>query len=229
MSAEVPNAQVEVPHTVLFVLGKNIGEEWTGDRIRRTPGHVSLHSDNGVTAAGIALEEGLVDEVRFTITNTAGSRPLSHEEALASHDLENEGKPPKAEAEYMYEEFQRQFPHLSDRASIQPGSWDTNTDAKVIKKLKNTGAIKPESRVVVMSPGFHIPRVSNLFRRIGIQPYFFVTERILALRDPQKAKEYVESDIYQREKKKEDVVRFIQSLPFAAEFITFVTKRTRTN
>lgn len=228
----IPFTMVETvensPHTVLVVLGKNIGVDWTADRIRRTPGHLSPHSEINADAAGIALEEGLADEVIFTVTNTAGSRPLSEEEGLESGDIDGIGKPVPSEARLMAVRFGQIYPHLADRVSVQERSWDTNRDAKETRRLIDVGAIWPTDRVVLMTTGFHHPRAWDLFRKARVKAYGFISERILALRDPTRAKEYVESDLYKKELEKEEVVHAIQIFPFAADLITEVTKKSRT-
>lgn len=221
-------AAENTPHTVLVVLGKNIGEDWTGDRIRRTPGHLSPHSEVNADAAGIALEEHLADNIIFTVTNTAGTRPLSEEEGRESGDIKGIGQPVPSEARLMANRFVQIYPHLADRVEVQERSWDTNRDAKETRRLIDEGAIKPTDRVVLMTTGFHHPRAWHLFRRAGVKAYGFVSEKVLALRDPQRAKDYVESDLYQRELKKEHVVHPIQALPFTADIITAITKRSRT-
>ena len=90
---ETRSSETRSGRRVLMVLGKNIGEGWTGERIRRTRHHLSDHSRVSVLAAGVALREGLVDEVVFTVTNTAGFKPLSEEEAVESGDLNGIEKP----------------------------------------------------------------------------------------------------------------------------------------
>lgn len=215
-------------HTVLVVLGKNIGEDWTADRIRRTPGHLSPHSEVNVDAAGIALEEGLADEVIFTVTNTAGSRPLSEEEGLESGDTDGIGKTVPSEARLMAARFGKIYPNLANRVKVQEESWDTNRDAIETRRLIDEGVIKPTDRVVLMTTGFHHPRAWDLFRKAGVNAYGFISERVLALRDPARAKKYVESDLYKRELKKEEIVHAIQIFPLAADLITEVTKKSRT-
>lgn len=224
-----PRLELEIPHTVLFVLGKNIGVGWTADRKRRTPGHLSPHSEVNVDSTAVALEEGLANNVVFFCANTAGSRPLSREEGLASGDLEGIGKPVPSEARLMRNSFVGKYPHLESRIrAIQEKSWDTNGDAKEARKLIDTGVIRPNERVVLMTVGFHHPRAWNRFDDAGVNAYGFISERVLALRDPKRAREYVESDLYKREQKKEAVITPIQELPFAADVITAVTKRKRT-
>lgn len=227
MNAESPTF-AERHKSTLMVLGKNIGEDWTGQRIRQTRHHLSPHSRVSVLAAGVALKKGLADEVIFTITNTAGTEPLSPEDARLSHDSENAGLPIPSEAELMAERFKSIFPSLADKASVQPWSWDTNTDAKEAKRLIQEREINPKNKLVLMTDGFHIPRAAHLFRRVGLRPYLFVSERILALRRPKFAKNYERSELYKKEQNKERRVYAIQRLPFATDVISRITKRSRT-
>lgn len=216
--------------TTLIVLGKNIGEDgWTGDKVRRTEDHLSPPSKISVEATGVAILERLADNAIFTITNTAGSRPLSEEEGRLSGDQEGVGRPLPPEAVLMQRYFVRLFPDLTDRIRVQTNSWDTNTDAKETEKLvKQEIIVNPNDRLVLMTTGFHLPRAWHLFRRVGLRPYVFVSERVLALRNPGKAREFEESELYKKEARKEGIVYAIQRLPFAADLISRITKRSRT-
>lgn len=218
------------PRTTLIVLGKNIGEDgWTGDKVRITEDHLSPPSRISVEATGVALLEGLANDAVFTITNTAGSRPLSEEEGRLSQDPQGVGKPLPPEAVLMHRYFARLFPDLTDRVGVQTKSWDTNTDAKETKKLIQRKVIGgPNDRLVLMTDGFHLPRAWHLFRRAGLRPYVFVSERVLALRYPERAREFEESELYKKEARKEEIVYAIQRLPFAADIISRITKRSRT-
>lgn len=220
----------ETPRTTLIVLGKNIGEAgWTGDKVRRTEDHLSPPSRISVEASGVAIQQGLADNVIFTITNTTGDRLLSEEEGRLSHDPEGIGKPVPAEAELMRRYFARLFPNLADRTSTQSSSWDTFTDARETKKLvKQRGIVGPDDRLVLMTVGFHLPRAWHLFRRAGLRPYVFVSERVLALRYPERAREFETSELYKKEARKEEIVYAIQRLPLAPDLISRITKRSRT-
>ncbi len=147
---------------VLFVLGKNIGVGWTGERIRKTHGHLSDHSRVSVLGAGEAMRRGLVDRVIFTITNTAGGEPLSEEDAVLSRDFEGVGKPMLSEAEYMRRKFVSIFPRFADRAHVQDRSWDTATDAKEARVIQDQ-ELKPSDKAMLMTVGFHLSRAFNLF------------------------------------------------------------------
>lgn len=220
----------EAPRTTLIVLGKNIGEDgWTGDRVRKTADHLSPPSKISVEATGVAILEGLANNAIFTITNTAGSRPLSEEEGRLSGDQEGVGKPLPSEAVLMHRYFARLFPDLTDRVRVQTNSWDTNTDAKETRKLIKRKVIGgPNDRLVLMTDGFHLPRAWHLFRRAGLRPYVFVSERVLALRYPERAREFEASELYKKEARKEEIVYAIQRLPFVADIISRITKRSRT-
>ena len=147
---------------------KNIGVDWTGERIRKTHGHLSDHSRVSVLGAGEAMRRGLVDRVIFTVTNTAGSDPLSEEDAIASRDFEGAGKPMLSEAEYMRRKFISIFPRFADRAHVQDRSWDTNRDAKEAKKIQNS-QLKPTDETMLMSVGFHLDRALYLFKRAKVR------------------------------------------------------------
>jgi len=220
----------EASRTTLIVLGKNIGEDgWTGDKVRRTEDHLSPPSKISVEATGVALLEGLANDAIFTITNTAGRRPLSEEEGRLSGDQEGVGKPLPPEAVLMHRYFEKLFPDLTDRVRVQTNSWDTNTDAKETRKLIKRKVIGgPNDRLVLMTDGFHLPRAWHLFRRAGLRPYVFVSERVLALRYPERAREFEASELYKKEARKEEIVYAIQRLPFAADIISRITKRSRT-
>ncbi len=212
-------------NTTLVVLGKNIGEEWTGDRIRKTRHHLSPHSRVSVLAAGVALKEGLADNVIFTVANTSGNEPLSEEDATSSKDPAGAGLPLPSEAELMQAQFRRIFPNLADKVSTQPNSWDTNTDAKETKKLVKDKKISEKFKL--MTVGFHKKRAKFLFNRVGLKPETLSSEDILARRRPSYAQAYKYSELYRREQKKEKRVYMIQRMPFAADLITKITKRSR--
>ncbi|MBI2621496.1 MAG: YdcF family protein [Candidatus Levybacteria bacterium] len=227
MNLEVPTFK-EVPKTTLVVLGKNIGEDWTAERIRQTHHHLSPHSRVSVLAAGVALKEGLADKVMFTITNTAGSEPLSKEDAEKSRDPKGEGLPLPPEAELMAAQFRRIFPRLANRVSTQTNSWDTNTDAKETRKLVDEDIVSARNGVNLMTVGFHLRRAGLLFRRMRLRPKLFASEKILSHRRPKFVKNYTESELYKKEERKERIVYTIQRLPFAADFISTLTKKSRT-
>ena len=210
----------------IMVLGKNIGVDWTGERIRRTPGHLSTWSEVGSDSGGIAIEDGDARVVWYTIGNTAGQEPLSIEEARESGDLP--GEPPKSEAEYQRTRFKRNFPHLADRAFIQPRSWDTNTDAKEARILIDNGEIN-EDYLLLATIGFHLARAEMLFRKAGIKANSTPTEDLVSRRDPDRKNELINSPLYQEEQKKERKLKFIMWFPLAADVITAITKRSRTS
>lgn len=221
-------SQVASPESkrTLMVLGKNIGEEWTGERIRQTPDHLSPHGLVGVVAGGIALEQGLADEIVFTIKNTAGKDPLSQHDAIVSNDLLNADKPVAPEAELMATKFKKFFPHLADKVRTQIRSWDTNTDAKEAKKMVKNKELNP-SEFILMTIGPHLSRAAHLFRRVGLMPNLLASEDVFAVRYPELAYEYVNSGLYEKEVKKERRALRLQRLPFMADIVSFITKRSR--
>lgn len=215
------------------ILGKNIGVEWTGQRIRHTAGHLSRWSEIGADAGGPLLTDRLADQpeavVLFTVGNTAGRKPLTEDEGIASGDLEGIGKELKSEAEYMRARFSEQYPHLAERGFDQPDSWDTNTDAIEIRKLMEQNMIDPNNWSL-STIGFHFERALKLFIRQGlVPPQAYLTEELLGEEFAEKVRQ---DPLYKAEEKKEKLARTIQFFPvlgrFATEAITWNTNRTRT-
>jgi len=230
MSAEsLPKAKIaegpEPTTSTLMVLGKNIGYKWNQQRIEESRYHLSPHMREDVVAAGIALKHGLADEVVFTIGQTAGQNPLTHEEAALSHDHSGEQFPVPGEAELAAKRFRSIFPSLKDKVKIQPFSWDTNTDAKEAKKLVQDKKLAKD--FILMTPGFHERRTKFLFNRQGLKPRIIATEDALKIRRPSVAERYVQSELYQKEKKRENRIYWVQRIPFMADIMSIVTKRTR--
>jgi hypothetical protein len=209
----------------LMVLGKNIGEEWTGKRIRETRHHLSPHSRVSVLAAGVALKEGLADNVIFTVGNTAGPEPLTPEEAQKSGNPNLAGSTLPSEAELMASHFKRIFPSLADKVKTQPRSWDTNTDAKEAKELIKSQALGRDFKL--MTTGFHRKRARFLFNRQGLHPAVLASENILESRRPKFVKEYRASKLYKKETRKEKIAYMIQRVPFVVDLMTLITKRSR--
>lgn len=212
------------PKPTIMTLGKNIGEEWTGNRIRRTPKHLSPWSEIGAEASGIAIEDKDAEITVFTVCNTAGDAPLSKEEAFESYD--RPGASLKSEAEYMRDEFEFMYPHLKGRAFLQPRSWDTNQDAKEARKLIDNGEID-EDFLVLATIGFHLARAEMLFKKQGIKCNSIPTEDLIGRRDSDRKEQIINSDLYQKEQKKEKRVMLVQSIPYAADVISAITKKSR--
>lgn len=224
--APAPKLETASNARTLMVLGKNIGADgWNGQRIRESRFHLSPHMRADVLAAGIALKHGLADEVVFTVINTAGQEPLTHNEAVSSGDRAGELFPVPSEAELAARQFRRIFPSLKDKVKIQPFSWDTNTDAKEAKKLVDDKKIAKD--FILMTPGFHERRAKFLFGRKKLKPQILTTEEVLAIRRPHFADSYKNSELYKKDKKREDRIYWIQRIPFVANMITRITKRTR--
>lgn len=78
-----------------------------------------------------------------------------------------------------------------------------------------------------MTPGFHERRAKFLFNRQGLKPRFIRTEDALRIRRPAFADAYVNSELYQKEKKRENRIYWVQRIPFMADIMTKITKKTR--
>lgn len=140
----------------------------------------------------------------------------------------------------MTDLFRELYPHLADRAFVQPRSWDTNTDAKEIEKLMEAGKIDPDSWYLG-TIGFHLDRALRLFKRRGLVPTnAYATEDTLG---PRRAAAIKAMPLYKEEERKEANVRRIQFFPdiqlggknlevpvlgrLATEVVTAITNKTR--
>lgn len=191
----------------LVVLGKNIGEDWTGEDIRNQRFHLSPHSRRNVIAAGIRYKDGLTSSILFSTGQTAGPDVPS-------------------EAEAMRVQLKRIFKSIPDAAiQTEEQSWDTNTNAKFVKpKIENGGY----RRVGLETNIFHLRRARFLFRRRRVQiTQTIASEDIIARRWPRYIQNVLASDLVRRETKKEGRLYLIQRIPFAADVMSWITKRTR--
>ncbi len=191
----------------LVVLGKNIGEDWTGEDIRNQRFHLSPHSRRNVLAAGIKYKKRETRKIIFSTGHTAGSAAPS-------------------EAEAMRIQLKRIFKSIPDGAiQVEDKSWDTNTNAKYVKPMVEAN---DSATTGLMTNGFHLRRARFLFRRRRVPiAETFTSEDVIATRWPRYIQNVLASDLVKRETKKENRLYWIQRIPLAPDVISFVTKRTR--
>jgi len=197
----------------LIVLGKNIGEGWSPEKIRRTRNLLSGHSKLNVLAAGDLYNQGLTQRIIFSTGQTAGADYPS--EALA-----------------MKAFLKEKFPQIPDSAIIlEENSIDTAGNAEEVAKIIEKHGF---SNVGLLTVGFHLPNARTLFERFGVKiddTDSFKAEEIV--KDRAKKPElfvesYSNSPLVKREKRKERVrTILLYTIDRRGRLLREVTKRQR--
>lgn len=196
----------KLPHfDALIVLGKNIGVEWTAQDIERQRFHLSPHSRINTLVSGLLYQAGVIDKIIFSTGTTGGSN--------------------KSEADLMADHLQRIFPDIPDEAIIlEDLSWDTNTNARVTKNLLRDYKLK---NVALMTVGFHLERAVYLFERAGVLPrYYISSEDVLGEKFPKFLENYIQSELYEKEIRKEEKAIAIQKklLPELLSLVSWIQR-----
>lgn len=197
----------------IIVLGKNIGEEWDAKKIRERKYQLSPHSRLSVLAAGLLYKAGYTDRLIFSTGYTAGK------------GLTESGQPTLSEAQAMKNRLLRIFPDIpEDAIELEQESLDTLGNAQKVKEILKKHNY---TNVGLLTVGFHIPRAKMLFGKEGIEAKTFASENVLKDRRSRFLENYLESELVQKEIKKEKTAKLIQSMPLGPQLLRMVVKLTR--
>lgn len=190
----------------VVVLGKNIGVDYSPQRIRNTKGFLSPHSKINVIAAGDLYRAGLADKIIFSTGHTAGDDFPSEADAMERYLLEK-------------------YPEIPEEAIIlEENSLDTWENAKEVKKILAEGSMQ---NVALLTVGFHLRRAKTLFESEGIQLAPFSADKIINQRKPKFSQNYAKTRLVRKEDIKEAIAFAIQLVPGGKQLSSRITHATR--
>ena len=191
----------------LVVLGKNIGVDWTPERVRNQRFNLSPHSRINVLAAGIIYKAGLTGKIIFSTGHTSGKNVPS-------------------EAEAMKRQLLRIFPSIPDEdVLLEEESLDTWTNASKFKRIQKDKGYK---NMGLLTVGFHLKRAEYLFERAGVDiDWVFKSDEILEESRQTFVENYRKGELVRRETEREKAGLRLQRFPLSPQLLSIVTRISR--
>jgi|SRR5450755_1821684 uncharacterized SAM-binding protein YcdF (DUF218 family) len=195
-------------HTVLVVLGKNIGVGSSPKTIRRDKFNLSNESRINVLAGGILYQPGM--DIIFSSGETAGS---------------------PSEARAMKRYLQLHFPDIPEEHIIleeHKYSIDTAGNAEEVAKIVKEKGYK---NVELVTVGYHLDNAATLFKRYGVSiTQSFIAEDVVqerSFRHKQYLERWNKTGRIKIEKKKEMIRKILLIIDRKGKFLHLITRRTR--
>jgi uncharacterized SAM-binding protein YcdF (DUF218 family) len=198
----------KVPHSVLVVLGKNIGIGSSPKAIRKDNFHLSHETRINVLACGMLYQPGM--DIICSSGETSG---------------------PPSEARAMKDYLLLHFPQIPRSHIIleeHKNSIDTAGNAEEVAKIVKARGYKYVGLVTV---GYHLNNAATLFERYGVPVrQKFVAEHVVQERSA-RHRQYIihweKTGRIQQEKGKEAIRRLLLRFDRKGKFLRLLTQRTR--
>lgn len=199
----------EVPvHTVLIILGKNMGVGSGSSIIKKDNFHLSDESRINVLAGGMLYQSGM--DIICSSGETSG---------------------PPSEARAMKRYLQVHFPAITEEQIIleeHKNSIDTAGNAEEVAKIVMAKGYK---HIILITVGYHLNNAAILFERYGVPiEQKYSAEGVVQRRSSRHEyylKNWEETNRIKWEKKKEVIRKFLLHLDRKGAFLRLITRRIR--
>lgn len=195
-------------HTVLIILGKNMGIGSGANAIRKDNFHLSNETRINVLAGGMLHQPGI--DIICSSGETSG---------------------PPSEAQAMKRYLQVHFPAISEEYIIleeHKNSIDTAGNAEEVAKIVTAKGYKSIGLITV---GYHLNNATKLFERYGVRiEQKVIAEDVVQKRSPRHQRYlnyWQETGRIKREKKKETIRKLLLFVDRKGTFLRLITRRTR--